>query len=737
MFKDWVYDIETYPNCFTVCFADVTERKIKVFEISDRKDQRKELFNYLRKIYSVKGRMVGFNNVGFDYPIIHKFLKNQTMSVQDIYNYAMKVISAENKWEHVVRQKDVFIPQVDLYKVHHFDNKARATSLKMIEYNSRSPNIEDLPFPVGKVLNSVEIDILIKYNIHDVKETFKFYEQSKTQLDFRKQLTEQYGIDMTNFNDTKIGKEYFAWELEKNGVKCYQGGKVRQTKRPYINLCECIFPYVKFDRPEFNAILEWLKRQRITETKGVFSNIRECDLGDVAKYAKMVVKKVKLKGKPTDNEIAEFKEDNPLCWIDEVQLKAKLPKKLGGGHKMSYYLCHNVAESLNVVIDGLTYVFGVGGIHASVESQVVDSNDDYLIVDWDVASFYPNLAIKNRIFPQHLSEQFCDIYEYIYNLRKEYKMKGMDVEQGMLKLALNGTYGASNDVYSPFYDPKFTMMITINGQMSLCMAVEKMLKFEGVQIIQCNTDGFTLRVKRSDIDEMCDIVKWWEDVTKLELERNDYSKMIIRDVNSYIAVYNGSGKLKSKGAYEWENLPHHKNQSALVVKMAAQEYLINGIDPEEFIRNHDDKFDFMLRVKVPRSSRLVLSDENGNDTQIQNISRYYVSHKGEKMVKVMPPITPTKTEQVWENVETMEEVVISSKTDINKYGKKGFKFIKEVETPCPDRRFDIEAGWNVKVTNDINDFDWDIDYQYYVERTWKLISFASEYFGSKEIDDGK
>ena len=84
------------------------------------------------------------------------------MTVSDIYNYAMEVITSDNKWAYNVKPKDVMIPQIDLYKIHHFDNKARATSLKMIEYNSRSENIEDLPFPVGKELTSDEIDVLIK-----------------------------------------------------------------------------------------------------------------------------------------------------------------------------------------------------------------------------------------------------------------------------------------------------------------------------------------------------------------------------------------------------------------------------------------------------------------------------------------------------------------------------------------------------------------------------------------------
>lgn len=724
MSNDYVYDLETYPNCWLCTVADLKERKIKVFELSTRKDQRTELFQYMREIYKNKGRLIGFNNVGFDYPVLHQLLKNKSMSPKELFDFADRVIKSgrtDDKWKYIIKDKDVMIPQVDLYKIHHFDNKAKATSLKMIEYNSRSNDIQDLPFEVGKYLTFKEMDELIKYNIHDVKETIKFYEQSKSQVEFREKLSEQYGFNAINWNDTKLGQEYFVMELEKSGVKCYNRQGAIQTHRTYIDLIDCVFPYVKFERPEFNAVLEWFKKQRITETKGVFSDIMEHELGEVAKYALMVTKKEKLKTPPTEEEILEFKKTKPLCWVEEVQLKAKIPKKHGGGFKKSYYLCWNIAESLNVVIDGLCYVFGTGGIHASVEKQVIVADNDYLIEDEDVSSFYPNLAIKNKIYPEHLSERFCEVYEYLYNLRKTFDKKS--AENAMLKLALNGTYGKSNDIYSPFYDPKFTMMITINGQLSLCMIVEQLLKLEGLQIIACNTDGLTFKRKRSHDKEVKEILDWWQDITKLELERTDYSKLVARDVNNYIAI-KLDGSIKHKGAYEYKDLPHHKNQSALVVKMAAEKYLVEGIDPEEFIRNHKEKFDFQLRTKVPRSSKLVMVDENGIDHQTQNICRYYISDRGMEMVKVMPPLEEFKEEQVWTNHELMDSVTISKKPDIAKYQKKGYVFEKMVQTPCEDRRLSIEAGWKCKVTNNIKDFDWDINYQYYIERTWKLIDFA-------------
>lgn len=716
---DYIYDLETYPNCFSVVIGNADTRKCRTFEISFRKDQREELFEYLRMIYKTKGRMVGFNNIGFDYPVLHFLLKNQDATANRIYHKAMEIINADQdeKFAHLIWEKDWLIPQIDLFKIHHFDNKARMTSLKMLEFNMRSDNIEDLPFPVGKELTSEQIDILLKYNKHDMLQTFLFYEKSKEQIAFREELTKKYGKNFLNHNDTKIGKDYFIMKLEEKMPGCCFGKdrKPRQTVRKSINLGECIFPYVKFERPEFQAILEWFKQQTIKETKGVFTDILESDLGEVAKYAKMRTKRKKLFKKPTDTQIEKYKKEKPLCWISEETLKTG---------KVSYWLNWNVADSLNVMVNGLEYVFGVGGLHMSIESSVVKSDDDYIINDQDVASYYPNLAIKNRVYPEHLSESFCDIYEDVYNQRKSFA-KGT-TENAMMKLALNGVYGDSNNQYSPFYDPKYTMSITINGQLSLCMLAEQLLKIESLSMIQCNTDGLTYKVAREDYQKALDVCKWWESVTKLELEGVDYKAMYIRDVNNYISE-TFEGKLKNKGAYQWKDLGYHQNHSALVIPMAAEAHLVYGKDIEDFIKKHDNKWDFMLRTKIPRSSKLVLVDDFQVDNPLQNICRYYISKNGGELVKIMPPVNETRTVRIYVDEEGVEYKAYN-KTDIQKYEKipktsrgKRYAFVREVEEKCEDRRIGINTDWKVTPCNDIKDYKGDIDYDYYVQEVKKLV----------------
>ena len=679
--NDYIYDLETYPNLFSMCVISSDGKDGHVFEVSDRKDDRELMFEYLDELAAKDARLVGFNNLAFDYPILHFIMNNRDFTIDQVYKLAKKTIETLRQDRYPKPIKDVKIAQVDLFKLNHFDNAAKMTSLKVLQFNMHIDNLQELPYPFDTALTEEQMQHIVEYNANDVVATLMFYYENYGALRLRKSLSEKYGMDFTNASDSKIGGEIFIQELEsvKKG-SCYSWKKgrrtIRQTKRKRIHLREVILPYIKFERPEFQAILEWFKLQTISETKGVFSDILESDLFDVAKYANLVTKKSKkLAGKPTEEEILEFMKEKPFCKVLENKLKSG---------KSSFYFTWEQAKALNVVINDHEYVFGVGGIHSSEPPSLIESDDEYIIIDLDVASYYPNLAIKNDLFPKHLSIQFCKTYEALYEERKTHP-KGT-AENSSIKLALNATYGNSNNQYSPFYDPQYTMAITVNGQLSLCMLLEQILKLDGATSVQSNTDGITFRVKRSDSDTVDRLTREWEDVTKLEMERNDYSKMYIRDVNNYVAVYEGSGKSKSKGAYEISS-EHHKNQSMKIVQKAVEAFLTYGTPIEEFVKNHDNKYDFMLRVKLPKAYTLVSVDDEGVDKKEQNVSRYYVSNSTEAktLVKIMPPL--------------------KDKVD--------------------DRRNNVQSGRKCIVCNDINDFLGEIDYDYYIEEASKLVDIFS------------
>lgn len=135
-----VYDIEVLKNCFTYTDYNIHTKEINQFVLHKDKYQLKELIEHLK---SLKGQ-IGFNNIGFDYPIIHYVLKLiERKDFQDwtkeqiiifIYDKAQELI--ESQKEEVgkqrvyvsIKEKEVLIPQLDLFKIWHFNNKAKMTS---------------------------------------------------------------------------------------------------------------------------------------------------------------------------------------------------------------------------------------------------------------------------------------------------------------------------------------------------------------------------------------------------------------------------------------------------------------------------------------------------------------------------------------------------------------------------------------------------------------------------------
>jgi len=656
------YDIETYPNIFTLD-ATTPDGGQWFFEISDWRNDLDLLIRFIDRCRAEGKTGVGYNTMHFDYPVIHWIYQNRFAPIRagDIYSKAMSIINApfNARFAHVIWESDHLFPQLDLFKVHHFDNKAKSTSLKVLEFNMRSPHLEDLPFEVGTFLTEQQAPVLRSYNHRDTTETIRFLNHSKAQIDMRKALTAKFGSDMMNCSDVKIGEKILLSSLQAAGVECYavvDGRKAKkQTIRERIDLREVIFPYVRFQRPEFQQIHAEFASKVITETKGVF-------------------------------------------------------------------------KDMVAVVDGFEYKFGTGGLHASLDAKIIHSDEYNQIVDIDVASFYPNLGIKNQLYPAHLGPQFCVAYDEVFHTRKTYG-KGTP-ENEAYKLALNGAYGNSNNMYSPLFDSFYTMSITINGQLLLCMLVEQLIKTPGLQMVQANTDGVTFLCPRPFLTHVRAVCRWWELLTQLTLEEALYKSMFIRDVNNYIAVKE-DGKIKRIGAYAYETalenpgtreLPWHKDWSFRVIAKATEAHLVHGIPLRQFIENHTDVYDFLGRTKVPRNSLLMHGDE-----RVQNTVRYYVSTSGKKLEKVMPAKEGMEGQfKKSPKVSDSEYFSVMDEIGPDVWDARIHTQNKSVHE---DRRIGIHTGWGVTLCNDLSNAEWyhsnyhpcDLNYDYYIKQAEKLV----------------
>ena len=657
--RDWGWDIETYPNVFTASFIHAATGMKLVFEISDRKNEQPQLIEFVFNLGRSKARGIGFNNLAFDYPVLHYVVNVPGCTPEQIYAKAQSQIKPEGQWPEIVWDRDQIFEQIDLYKINHFDNKARRTSLKSVEIGMRSEQVMDLPYEVGATLDDQQKDHLIVYNRDfDVHHTLRFYVRCLDKIHFREELTKQYGRNFMNHADTKIGKDIFVHELEKAGVDC-SGVTIRER----IALTDVIPPYVKLETTEFTDIMNRMKSVVLTKkqqdelltTKGVFSD-------------------------------------------------------------------------MVATVDGIEYTFGLGGIHSGIPNCIYKSGDGFVMSARDVTSLYPSLAIKNRYFPEHLGPVFCDVYEQLFFRRRDAKRAGDKVVDATLKLALNGTFGNMGSRFSPFCDHKCLLSITITGQLSMAMLVEQLRKVPQMTIVQTNTDGLILHHPVQYLEHVDNVCQWWMDVTQLNLECEDIASVYQRDVNNYIQV-GTDGKIKRKGAYEY-NYQWHQDPSSMIVARAAQAALVHGEDIRTFITQHRDPFDFMLRAKVPRPARLVMRwPEWGAEREMQNTTRVFISRNGGSLVKLLPP---TGVPGTWKRKNGIKDdaynavmrEITGQPGDLDSIGTPWDERIHTKSRSKHDavRETSMCAGWKVTECADAKDFDWSaLNYDWYIQEAEKLV----------------
>lgn len=375
----YIYDIETLKSCFTYTAYNVDTNEVVQYVL--HKD-RFELLELIKHLKECKGQ-IGFNNINFDYPIIHKLLlnwekwlakyrNNEYEIINEIYQEAQRIIEEQNKPQFnvivAIKSKDVLIPQLDLFKIWHYNNKGRMTSLKSLEISMNYFNVMDMSIShTREDITIDEIPGILDYNLNDVMATYEFYKKSKVKIDLRKSLSKEYDIPCLNWPDSKIGEQLILkLYCDKTGLSIWDVKEMR-SERLRIALKDIILPYINFKSEEFNKLLTYFTNLSIKNTKG-----------DINK---------------------------------------------------------------SVIYKGFKYEYGAGGIHGCIKAGIYESDDNYIIIDADVSSLYPYLAIVNGFYPEHLGENFVEVYKYIVDLRLKAKSEGNMVLSDGFKLAANSVYG--------------------------------------------------------------------------------------------------------------------------------------------------------------------------------------------------------------------------------------------------------------------------------------------------------
>ena len=265
----YIYDIETYPNLFLVVFFNIASKKYISFKISDNVDESTELIDFVKN--KTKG-LIGFNNIEFDYVVLEYLLINKTTDPYILYTVAQMII--ENKYKRV--NKIPLVPQLDLYKIHNYQNAARSQSLKGIEVFLRMHKVEDLPYKYNKILTEEEKIKVEDYCKHDVHATYEFFNYSKEHIELRQNLSKLYNIDLTNESEPSIGLKILQYELYGNNKSDYYYALENKDIDENFTLNDIISDKIKFQSPELKKVLNTIKNLTPENFQEISFLFRDC-----------------------------------------------------------------------------------------------------------------------------------------------------------------------------------------------------------------------------------------------------------------------------------------------------------------------------------------------------------------------------------------------------------------------------------------------------------------------------
>lgn len=678
MIKSLAYDVEIFPNLFSITFIDLKDYLLKfkdcvdskgkpkalteclsvaeikarldkvksdIFYISDTDDsQLLELVSYINQMEAryntvttsdgnvtqeaVRTDLFGFNNQGYDDYMIKGFLMHFNRFdttkelIKYLYELSKKIISLQNDKDAFFNDKDIELLRsyklpyatVDLQKV--FALHAAGVN---IDKNSG----ERIKF--GKSLKQTSINLkwheLLDFTLPPIDE-----EEANT---YWRKKHNYKNLSLDELNQL-IDNDFDRYVLPK-----YIKPMLYYNKNDVFLCCEIV-------------------RQKPDEVKLRYSlsnafnlNLLSCSRANIADkllakfYSELSgLNKKQFEKLRTERTKLSF---NKIIFSHIKFQTKQLQDMLSEMKKITIYRTNK--DSFNKTVDfyGTTYTLATGGIHSVDKPGVFKSTEDYTYVHYDIGSFYPSTMVAYNIAPKHLNQKvFTKMVDYFRTTRL--KCKHTSDEEKMLitgvpnklsaealKIVINAIYGKFGSETYFLYDRFAQMQVTINGQLMVMMVIES-LELAGIHVISANTDGIIVKLYKDKEEQFKTITDSWCQFNKMTADSERYKIFITRDINNYFNVQT-NGNIEFKGALDPKQYLKDlkKGYDEPIVAKAVFEYFTNNIPISETLRKHTDILDFCKTQNVGKQFDVVYSIVENRQVKTitsQRHVRFYVSTKG-------------------------------------------------------------------------------------------------------------
>lgn len=507
-------DIEVYRNYFLALFMN-EEGRVKRYEIFNGDLSNFPADTIVALMAHKDVEIVTFNGRAYDIPLLTMALVEKDTAL--VKKASDRIIRHNVRPWHFYRDEGLSEPDVNHIDI--IDVAPGMVGLKLYGGRLNSPRLQELPIPHDAEITEDQVPILRKYCRNDTSVTKQLFEALVEQIDLRRSMSREYGVDLRSRSDAQIAEAVLKAEFRRLTGDVPSKVKLNTTSFRYEPPA-----YIKFSTEPLQKVLRTV-----------------CE-------ADMV--------------------------ISEETGHVKMPKEIA---------------NLKIAIGQSTYKIGIGGLH-SQESEVAHHTDDEnVLIDRDVTSYYPTMMLNMNMQPGGFGEHFNTVYRKILQDRLVAKRAKDMVKSNSLKIVLNGTFGKTSNKYSTLYSPEFMIRTTLTGQLTILMLIEALERY-GIPVVSANTDGIVIKCPRKHRAAMEAIIAKWEKHTGLETEETEYKALYSRDVNNYIAV-KPDGSAKAKGVYGPVSLS--KNPQNPICAEAVIAYLTKGVPVATTIRNCRDITKFL------------------------------------------------------------------------------------------------------------------------------------------------
>lgn len=271
---------------------------------------------------------------------------------------------------------------------------------------------------------------------------------------------------------------------------------------------------------------------------------------------------------------------------------------------------HN--NQLCCTVAGIPHVFAWGGCHGADDKEAVFEG---IILHADVALMYPTIDIEYGLLSRKFKnpDDFKQMRDFRLKLKSEKNPKNK-----ALKPMINGVYGAGKDRNNPSYDPLMANLTCIFGQMFILDLIDKLEPY--CRLLQTNTDGIFVLCENEEMkNKVIEITNQVGKRLKMEFEIDEYTKLIQKDVNNYIAVKK-NGELECKGAMVKFNKPIDNDLP--ILNDAVRNYLAYDIPVEQTINECNEYIKFQKVIKLSAKYKEIWygNGVSGKDNKITSIN---------------------------------------------------------------------------------------------------------------------